>query len=451
MNTFEYLVAVVRDELIALKAEVKESKGLAIIFLLAVISLVIYLKPFPERQVYFATYYPSSDWSELAVSPANILKKAGIDVSVIYTDGAVDNVIRLDDPKNKANAGFTYGAALDQGQVEGIYSLGSVVYEPIWIFYRKNKAGRAGDLSGLAKLRVGLGPSKSGSYAIAKKIFSSIHIDIDKSPNFYPDEILSNQAKLKNGEIDALIFVSTILDPTTQNLLRDPGLAIFDAKNAQAYEKQFNSFVTLTLPADSVDIYEHIPKRDISLIATTTSLVVKRSMHPDLQLAILMAARDANRESRRLFFAKRDEFPAYMDPTIPISPVAQHFYDYGAPHGVRYLPYWLAGLIERAWLLILTVLALIYPLSKLVVHLRKYRYTLHELPYYKELLAIEMRLCEGNLTGQEKLEVLGELERINTSAIQFGVPIGEEASYFSLLAAINGLRAKVKEAQGAQC
>lgn len=445
MNTFDYLRAVVKDELIALKEEIKESKAITALFVVAIVCLAIYLKPFPERHVYFATYYPGSDWSALAVSPSNILKKAGIDVSVIYTDGAIDNVVRLDDPNNQANAGFTYGAALDQDLVGGIYSLGSVVYEPVWIFYKNTKAFKINDLRDFSKLKVGLGPEKSGSYAIAKKIFESMHVDVDKAPNFYSDTIPNNKAKLQNGELDALIFVSTIFDPTTQELLRNHDVKIFDVKNSRAYEKQFNSFVTLTLPKDSVDIDEHIPKQDISLIGTTTSLVVKRSMHPDLQLAILMAAKDDNRASRKLFFAKRDELPAYLDPTIPLSPVAQHFYDYGPPQSVRYLPYWLAGLLDRTWVLILTILAIVYPFSKLIIRLRQHRFTLHKLPHYKELLAIESRLCNEDLTIEAQQSILEDLERLNIEAIKSGVPIGEEAAYFSFLSAINALKAKLKD------
>jgi hypothetical protein len=127
--------------------------------------------------------------------------------------------------------------------------------------------------------------------------------------------------------------------------------------------------------------------------------------------------------------------------------VAQHYYDYGAPHGVRYLPYWLAGLIDRTWLLILTILAILYPLSRLIVHFRKYRYTLNELPHYKQLLLIEERLCSENLTKEEKALLLKELEKINLDAIKGGVPIGEESAYFNFLNAINALKQKIKYSQ----
>ena len=326
---------------------------------------------------------------------------------------------------------------------EGIYSLGSVGYEPIWILYNKKKIGEITHLSELTHYKVGLAPIKSGSYRIAKKLYEMIDIDVEENSHFLPDTVFNNQTKLKNGEIDAVILVSTNFDPITHDLIKSPNIAVFDFKNATAFAKQINSFVTLTLPADSISIKNHVPPRDVNLLATTTSLVVKRSMHPDLQLAILMSAKDANRNSPNLFFSKRDEFPAYRDPSIHISPVAEHFYDYGPPHAMRYLPYWLAGFVDRAWLLLLTIVALFYPLAKLNIHYRKFRFSLKEIPHYKELLEMERSLQHAPLSKAEKEEMLKRLNEINAHAIHSGVPISEEAAYFSFLNAIFLLKRKL--------
>ena len=447
MNTIGYIKQVICDEIHAIKEEIKESKLLAIAFLIAIVGLVIYLKPFPDRHVYFLTGYAGSDWSMLADSAAGVLKNNGLEFSAIHTAGAVENVERLDDPKDVANVGLTYGLALEGGEKDGIYSLGSVSYEPIWILYNKKKVGEIKTLAELSQKKIGLGPVQSGSYRIAKKVFELANIKVDDNPNFSSDSIQANQAKLKNGDIDGVILVSTNLDPVTRDLLRTPHIEVFDFKNAPAYAKQINSFVTLTLPADSVSIPNQIPQKDVTLLATTASLVVERAMHPDLQLAILMAAKDANRNSPNLFFAKRDEFPAYRDPLIPISPVAEHFYNYGPPHAMQYLPYWLAGFIDRSWLLLLTILAVFYPLSKLNIHYRKFRFSLKEIPHYKELLEMERRLQHKTLTEQDRSEMLKRLDEINTHAIHGGVPISEEAAYFNFFNAVFLLRVKIQNVQ----
>ena len=446
MKTLGYIKQVILDEIQAIKEEIIDSKLLAAAFLIAVIGLIIYLKPFPDRHLNFLSGYENSDWHILANSAVDILEKNGLEVSVITTQGAVENVIRLDDENDQANAGFTYGLALRNPEKEGIYSLGSVGYEPVWILYNKKKIGEITDLSELTHYKVGLAPIKSGSYRIAKKLYEMIDINVEGNSHFLPDTVLNNQAKLKNGEIDAVILVSTNFDPVTADLLKTPNIAVFDFKNATAFAKQINSFVTLTLPIDSISIKGHIPPKDVKLLATTTSMVVKRSMHPDLQLAILMAAKDANRNSSNLFFSKRDEFPAYRDPSIPISPVAEHFYDYGPPHAMRYLPYWLAGFVDRAWLLLLTIVALFYPLSKLNIHYRKFRFSLKEIPHYKELLEMEHRLQQAPLSNMEKEEMLKRLDEINSHAIHSGVPISEEVAYFSFLNAISLLKRKLEDA-----
>ena len=271
MNTLGYIKNVILDEFQAIKEEVRDSKILALAFVAVIVLIVIYLKPFPARHIYFATYYPNSDWAQLAEKTASLLKNHGIDISVLYTNGALDNVARLSNRKDEANAGYTYGFALNQEDLSNIYSLGSVAYEPVWILYNKSRIGEVKSLSALAQYRVGLGPLKSGSYQIAKKIFEVMNIELDNNAHFKPDNILKNAEKLKSGEIDAFIFASTYWDPTTQELLRSPNIAVYDFKNAQAYTKKFNAFVALTLSADSIDILKQIPKQDISLLATTTS------------------------------------------------------------------------------------------------------------------------------------------------------------------------------------
>jgi hypothetical protein len=113
---------------------------------------------------------------------------------------------------------------------------------------------------------------------------------------------------------------------------------------------------------------------------------------------------------------------------------------------MRYLPYWLAGLVDRAWLLLLTILALFYPIMKLNIHYRKFRFTLKEYPHYKELLQIEKRLCGQRISTEEGVELLERLEKINAHAIQSGVPVSEETAYFKFLNAVYLLKKKIENA-----
>ncbi|CAM3814552.1 TAXI family TRAP transporter solute-binding subunit [Polynucleobacter antarcticus] len=444
MNAHSYLKIIIIDEYLAIKEQFKESKLVLIAFIVAIIGLLIYLKPFPDKTLAFATSYAGSDWSIYAETAREYLKQEGLDVSIVNTDGAVENVLRLKNDVDNVNVAFTYGSALNADQVKGIYSLGSIDYQPIWIFYRKSKVGVITNIADLAKLKVGLGPTKSGSYIIAKKLFQAYDINIDQLENIKSNSFLATEEKFLKGEFDVLISVSSHLDPIIQTLMREPGVELFDFKYATGFQKVFNSFVALKLPASSIDVYKKLPHQDVGLLATTTSLVVRKDMHPDLQLALLIAGKDMLRNSTDLFFSKRNEFPAYMDPTIPLSPVAARFYDYGPPQAMRYLPFWLAGFVDRAWLLLLTIFAIFYPLSKLNLHIRKFRFSIRKRPYYEEMLAIENRICHENLSDEDKKKIFERLNIININAIQHHVPIGDESEYFSFLHAIHLLKMKLK-------
>ena len=444
MNSFGYFKSLVKEELAAVREELRDSKFPVLLLLMSIIVALVYLKPFPDKHISFATSYAGSDWHVFGERVTEHLKPSGINVTLVNSAGAVDNAELLNDSAGAVNATLTYGAALAPTQVADIYSLGSIGYEPVWVFYRKHLAGKIYDLKDLAQYRVGVGPAKSGSYVLTKRLFQAIHIDVEGHPNFKSDAFPQTKAAFLKGELDVFIRVASQRDAIVQELLRDPTAKLFSFKNAAAYEKIFNDLDAIILPAGSIDIYNNIPAEDVSLIATTATLAVRKDMHPDLQLALLMATKELNRSVPNRFFSRRNQFPEYSDTLIPISPVAQRFYDYGPPQAMRYLPYWLAGFIDRAWLLLLTLFAVFYPLSKLNIQLRKFRFALREHPHYDELLAIEIALCLRPLSPERRADFSRQLDRINQQAIAGGVPAGEEARYFALLGAIGNLRMKLQ-------
>jgi len=444
MNSFKYLKIIIRDEFFAIRAEFRDSKLLFVAFILALIALIFYLDPFPNKKINIATAHPQSDWYAFAKNASALLEERGLTTSIIHSDGAIDNVDKLIHKSEGVNVAFTYGGALNQEQIEGIYSLGSVSYEPIWIFYKKSKTGEIKDISSFSHLRVGLGPPKSGSYIIAKKLFELNRIDVTTDKHFISESFDELENDFIKGNLDAVVRVASAYDPVIWKFLHQPGVELFNFKYANAYQKRMGFIEAVTLPAGSIDLYEQIPKQDTELIATTASLVVQRDMHPDVQLALLMATKDVIRNSKNLFFAKRNEFPAYVDPLIQISPVAERFYDYGPPHAARYLPFWMAGFIDRAWILLLTLLAIFYPLSKLNVRLREFRYTVRKSLYSQKLIVIKKRLQKEKLSENKKIELLDELSVIKTAVISAGAPAGKEGDYFGILYLIDSLDKEIK-------
>ncbi len=443
MSLLRYVKTIIQDEIKAVAEQFRESKAVLAAFLLCLVGLIAYLQPFPDRHIYIGSSYQGGDWYQMAEASAKFLSEKGLDGQVVVTKGAIDNVNRLIDPADPVNAAYTYGITLDEAQRERVVSLGSISYEPIWVFYRKSRTGTMDNLRDLLRYGVALGPKGSGSYAVARKLMEIYGVKIDGLDNFIADDFENSERRFLDGTTDALIMVATVWDPIVQTLLRTPGVEVMNFKNANAFDKKYNSFEAVRLPAGSVSIYPQIPAQDVSLVATTTSVVVKKEMHPDLQLALLMTIKEMNRGAENLFFAKRDQFPAYVDPTVPLSPVAAKFYDYGPPQAMRYLPFWIAGFVDRAWLLLLGLVAIFYPLSKLNLHIRKLRFVVHERPLYEELLEIDKRASIQTLSAEEKSAIHKRLDDINRHAVEHTIPIGEEPHYFDLVMAIDLIRKKL--------
>lgn len=254
---------------------------------------------------------------------------------------------------------------------------------------------------------------------------------------------MANEARFLKGELDVYIVATAAGDPQIKRLLTQQDITLFDFKDADGFNKKFDSLFSLNMSRGSIQTYPAIPSQDITLLGTTTSLVVKQDLHPDAQLALLVAYKNILRDSNDLFFAKRNEFPSYMDPLIPLSPVAAKFYDYGPPNTLRYLPFWVAGFVDRAGVFFVTLFAIFYPLSKLRIQLRLMRFTVKMQPFYEELLKIQNEVVDSSLTKEDLMAILARLDRIDRTAIRSGVPIGKETDYFEFLSTINTVRKSI--------
>ena len=444
MKTFNYLGLVLKHEFIAIKESLVELRRIAIVILLIFGGVIIYLKPFPFTGISIATSYKGGDWYQFGEGAISLLKERGINLEVVATSGTIENAEELNDPKSKVNAGFVYAAALSKDQQKGLYSLGSISYDPVWIFYRNELANKITTIQDLSKYKVSLPPKKSGSYILTKKLFQTNGIDIDSNPNFVSSSWEDLRANILSDKADIYIFITTIIDPLVEELIQSPNMTLFNFPSALAYQRKFDYLDAVIIPAGSINIEKKLPVRDISLIATTTTLAVRKDLHPSLQLALLMTSKQIIQDSSRLFFSKRNEFPDYFDPSIHISPIARNYYNYGPPKTTEYLPYWLVVFVDRFWFVLIVAFAIIYPLSKLNFHLRRFRFIIRERTHYEMLLNMEKEITGKKLSSEEKEKLLKKLDMINKQALQHFVPVGEEADYFLFVNALQLLRNKIE-------
>ena len=439
MLAIVYFRQMLVDEFLALRKLFQQHKYLIFILLIGFVAVIYFLKPFPPRTITLATSHKNSDYYLMGNYLVDYFKERGIELVVKETGGSIENANLLADPSSGVDAALVLGGSLSSQQAERIESLGSVAFEPVWIFYKKSLASKIHTLKDFENYKVGIGPKTGGPQALAKKIFNLNGVDIEKNSNFKYIDYAQEYEDFASGQLDAVVISAVIVSPKVQQLLNDPNVALFGFENAKGYEMKVPYLDMVTLAKSSVSIEKTIPAQDIPLIATTANLLVRKNLHPDLQTLLLMAAKDTIRASDT-FFAKRGEFPAYVDTSVKESPQAIQFYEFGPPVATQYLPYWLAGFMSRSWVLILTMVAFIYPLFKLNLGFSAFQYRMDKLERFKNLTLLERNLGEFSKSSEELERCQKQLDQMYKSVLYEKVPIGSEPDREQMLVAIVRLR-----------
>lgn len=428
MSITRYLLKATKDELHSIGKSLAEQKFLILLAFLLICAIIYKLELMPPNKVNIATAGPGSGYTKLVEASQPYLEKNGININIVSTRGSVENLSLVSNSETVDAALIQGGINASEQELAKIVSLGSVGYEPVWIFTQKDLPIKPKTLKDLSKLTIGVGPPQGGTQAVARKLFKLVHTDIDKSSNFKFDEYERNIDDFKKGELDSIMIISPLVSPAIQELLTNNNFDLFNFEYAKAYEKQFPFLKAVIIPAASIDIDRQIPSKDISLIATTTSLVVKKSMHPDLQILLLSSVKKLIAESKILFFAQRNEMPSYIDPTFSLSAPAQDFYEDGLPFGLKHFPFLIAGFVDKLWFFLAALAAIIYPLAKINIGHRVTRHHAENLATYEELFKIRDQILKIDSMSPEKIRgLLIKLHALQNTISKHKIVVGTES------------------------
>ncbi|HEX2198835.1 MAG TPA: TAXI family TRAP transporter solute-binding subunit, partial [Burkholderiales bacterium] len=343
-------------------------------FLLVALGLLIaayfVLDPAPPRRVVLATGPEGTAYAEFGKRYAAELARYGIEVALRPSMGARDNLRLLREAKEDVDLGFVQGGAGEEEAAPSVelVSLGSVNYEPVWIFRRGQPLQRLGDLRGL---RVNTGVRGSGTPGITRRLLEANFVERDELKRESLAETPAVMALLE-GKLDAAVLVSPPESPMVQMLLQTPGLHLYEYAHAEAYSRRFPYLVPVVLPRGVVDLSRDVPREDITLIATTTALVSRADTHPALMQLFVQAA--ARIHGGPGWIARAGEFPNARAGELPLAKEAQRYYQSGGPPLLqRYLPFWLANLVDRMWVALFSIIAVLIPLSRLLPPLYEFR------------------------------------------------------------------------------
>ncbi|HEY5898648.1 MAG TPA: TAXI family TRAP transporter solute-binding subunit [Burkholderiales bacterium] len=402
------------------------------------------LDPTPPRKVVLATGPEQSAYAEFGRRYAAELKRYGIEVELRQTLGSRDNLRLLRDGKERVDLAFVQGGAsetirtADNQETEPVESLGSLFLEPVWIFYRLQSIENFQYLIQLRGQRVNIGARGSGAPGLVMRLFAANQIerdDLTRSALGDTEAVMG----LLEGKLDAIVFVSAPESPMVQMLLQTPGIGLFEFSQAEAYARRYRYISPVILPRGVAHLALDAPSHDLQLIAATTSLVAREDIHPAIVQLFVQAA--SRLHSGPGWIARAGDFPSAAHNEFPLAKDAERYYRNGPPLLQRYLPFWLANLIDRMWVALFSIVAILIPISRLLPPLYKFRVRSRIFRWYRNLQLIENELEAGE---RSRAELLESLEKLDSRVSGVHVPLSYADELYALRQHIDLVRARLR-------
>ena len=365
------------------------------------------LRPTPPRSVTMAIDPEGSFSAEQGKRYRESLARAGIELKLVPTAGAVDSIARLRDPNSEISIAIIPGGISNQNESPGLVSLGVLFYEPLWFFYQGKVLEKHEQLHGL---RISIGPEGSASRALSLEFLARVGVIERENATLLPFTPQDSAARLLSGDIDAAVLMDAWETPIVQQLLRSKDITLIGIRRADAFVALYPYLDKLTLPAGVADLAANRPPSDVLLIAPKASLVVRSDLHPAIQYLLLDAASQIH--SGPGVFHTAGQFPAPESIDLPLSTYTRQYYKTGSPFLQRNLPFWLAVLVQQVLVLLIPVVGLLYPLLRGLPKLFKWIESRRVYSLYSELRLLEEELASDRSRSADKdfLKRLDQLE-----------------------------------------
>jgi hypothetical protein len=292
----------------------------------------------------------------------------------------------------------------------------------------------------LQGLRVNLGTPGSGVPSLMAKLFDSNRIDPAAMTISRLEQTPATVAFL-GGELDAIVFASAPESLMVQMLLQTPGVKLMNFAQSEAYSRRFAFLTPTRLPRGVVDLAGNIPPDDVRLVASTTSLITRSGTHPALQQLLAQAGNGIHGGAG--WFKGAREYPNRDNSELPITKEAERAITNGTPVLQRYLPFWVANLIERMWLVMGIIIAIMLPLSRIIPPLYAFRVRSRIFRWYGQLRDIENRV-DGSGEGSGNAALLEELNSLESRVEKITVPLSYTDELYALRSNIHLVRKKLQ-------
>lgn len=369
-----------------------------------------FIEPAPPSTVVIAAGPEDGAYYQFARAYGAYCREHGVTLDVRATAGSLENYELLaEDPEVHlaiVQGGTASQEVIDSGTIE---SIGSLYLEPVWIFHRA--AEPTGDLRELKGQRIAIGLDGSGTQAVARELLAENGIEGDEETVFLPVGGRDAARRLLDGEVDVAFFVLAPSAEIVRTLLGADGIHLVSLDRHEAYARRHKYLTSVTLERGVVDLQRDLPPQDVHLIAPAANLVATTELHDALIPLLLKAATIVHESGDNLVGSRQFPSPEYVE--FPLNESARLYFESGPPFLQKYLPFWVASLIDRGKVLLLPLVTLLIPLFRVAPPLYRWRIRSRIYRWYRLLRVIEGDLKHHEQTGklQQHLKTLAAMER----------------------------------------
>jgi hypothetical protein len=417
--------------------QILKTSAAAVLAVGTISMLLIYFFPAPPSTVTMATGNKGTTFEYFGERYRDIFARSNVELKVRETEGAVDNIELLKDPNSGVQIALVFGGISDGEPAPGVLSLGTVYTNPLWIFYSSDQP--LDRLSQLRGKRIAVGPVGSGTRFLAERLLGRSGVN-PTTATLLPFIGAAAVVALNEGKADVVWTAGPPNAPAVSSLLRNPKIRLMSFPMADAFTRIFPDLVRLVLPQGVIDLDRINPPNDVVLIGTTTKLLVRNDLHPQIVQLLLQTLVEAHGGAN--IFQRVGEFPKAADPEYPVALAASDFYKSGPSLTQRYLPLWLSVHAQRAIAILVAALAIGLPAFRFLPVFYQWVMRRRLIYWYAKLQALEASF-DINANAISLPETKNEIERIEDAVSHIRFPLTFTDQLYNLRSHIDIVRRKI--------
>ena len=375
--------------------------------LVATVLVIYFTIPKLPDTLKIAAGQPGSYFYETAEIYKKYLAKQGVELEIIQSKGAVENLTLLNE--DKVDLALAHGGLTTKKESPDLVSLGSISYEPLWVFQRKGSKAVT-DLSQLKGMKVATGVEGTGVEVIVKRLFTAEGVNKGNTTILHMD-MKEAAERLTKGDIDAAVFMDPPENERIREFFSSNVINEISLQDSEALRRRFRYLHVIKIPPSGIDLELEQPQSELLTIAPTAYLAANKKLDAALQYLLLSVIDEVHHDPTLI--SDENEFPSDKDVDLPLSQDADVYYKKGRPFLQQYLPFQIASLLERLIKVLLPLLLLGAPIFAYAPAAYDWHFRQKLARRYKSLVEIEEQLANNhsNKSVTEFEAMLADVEK----------------------------------------